>query len=91
MQKSNRKRDPIPEEFGNVEEAARFWDEHDLSDYEDVWREVNFKVNARRVNGHTVELEPGVADEFAKRARAEKTSVDKLVNRVLRDFLGRAA
>jgi hypothetical protein len=91
MQKSNRERDPVPEEFANIEEAARFWDDHDLTDYEDVWHEVNFKVNVSRTQGPTVELEPAIADEVAKRARAEKTSIDRLVNRVLRDFLGRAA
>ena len=91
MQKSNRKRDPIPEEFGNIEEASKFWDDHDLTDYEDVWHEVNFKVGAKRTPGTTVEIEPSIADEVAERARAEKTSIDKLVNRVLKDFLRRAA
>jgi hypothetical protein len=91
MEKSSRKRDPIPSEFGNIEEAARFWDDHDLTDYEDVWHQLNFKIDVRRTQGLAVELEPGIADEFAERARAEKTSLDRLVNRVLKDFLGRAA
>ncbi len=86
MQKSNRKRDPVPEEFANVEEAARFWDSHDLTDYEDVWHQVNIAVRVKR-KGHTVELEPGIANEYSKRARAERTSLDALVNRVLRDCL----
>ncbi len=91
MQKNNRKRDPIPEEFGNIEEAAKFWDDHDLTDYEDIWHEVNFKVGLKRNARTTVEIEPGIADEVAERARAEKMSIDKLVNRVLREFLRRAA
>lgn len=91
MQKNNRKREPIPDQFASIEEAAEFWDTHDLTDYEDVWHHVDFKVKLRRKSHLQVELEPQIANEFAKRARAKKMRLDALVNRVLKDYLRRAA
>lgn len=38
-------RDPIPEEFNFLEEAAEFWDTHDSADYEDLMEEVSFEIN----------------------------------------------
>jgi hypothetical protein len=32
--------DPIPEEFDSYEEAAEFWDTHDTTDYPDAFRSV---------------------------------------------------
>ena len=83
----NKKRDPIPEQFASIQEAADFWDTHDLTDYEDVWREVKFKVNLKHQH---VKLEPEIADEFDKRARSKKMRLDTFVNRVLKDYLKRA-
>lgn len=41
-----RKRDPIPESFKTIGEAARFWDTHDSTDYEDLMRDVEVKVDS---------------------------------------------
>jgi hypothetical protein len=38
-------RDPIPLHFASVEEAAEFWDNHDLADYWDLTHEVEFDVD----------------------------------------------
>ena len=81
---------PIPP-FKTLDEEAEFWDTHDLTDYEDIWHQVDFKVDLKRRPGLQVALDPLIASEFAKRARAKKTRLDKLVNRVLRDYLSRAA
>ena len=43
-----RGRDPIPESFRSVEEAAEFWDTHSTADYEDLMRDVHFDVNITR-------------------------------------------
>jgi hypothetical protein len=88
MQKNNAKRDPVPDQFASIEEAAAFWETHDLTVYEDIWREVDFKVN---LGSTRVELEPKIAQEFAKRARAKKMRLDTFVNRVLKDYLQHAA
>jgi len=33
MQRSKKIKEPIPEEFTTLKEAAEFWDKHDLTDY----------------------------------------------------------
>lgn len=42
------KRDPIPESFGSLQEAAEFWDEHDVTEYEDLTSPADFEVNLER-------------------------------------------
>ncbi|MEW5829702.1 MAG: hypothetical protein AB1846_12485 [Chloroflexota bacterium] len=42
-------RDPIPEHFNGIEDAGEFWDEHDLTDYEDIMRETYFTVELRPI------------------------------------------
>ena len=37
-------RDPIPENFASIEEAAEFWETHSLADYWDMTKEVHFAV-----------------------------------------------
>jgi hypothetical protein len=39
-----KERDPVPEHFGSIEEAAEFWDSHDLADYSDLTREADFEL-----------------------------------------------
>ena len=36
MARSKKEREPIPEHFKSLEEAAEFWDSHDLADYWDL-------------------------------------------------------
>ena len=42
MAKSENVREPIPGYFATLEEAAEFWDTHDLADYWDLTEEVEF-------------------------------------------------
>ncbi|MEK6408932.1 MAG: CopG family antitoxin [Acidobacteriota bacterium] len=60
MARSKKERDPIPENFKSVEEAAEFWDSHDLADYWDLTREADFEVDIQRRLFLTA-LEPGLA------------------------------
>ncbi|MDQ1559808.1 MAG: CopG antitoxin of type toxin-antitoxin system, partial [Pyrinomonadaceae bacterium] len=43
--KTAKKRDPLPERFATIEEAAEFWDTHDSADYEEYMRDVECQVN----------------------------------------------
>jgi CopG antitoxin of type II toxin-antitoxin system len=45
MEKSSKKRDPVPPHFKSLEEAAEFWDNHDLADYWNLTREAHFEVD----------------------------------------------
>ena len=58
MPRRKKERDPIPERFRTIEEAAEFWDSHDLADYWDLTREADFEVDIQRRILLTA-LEPG--------------------------------
>ncbi|HZF40839.1 MAG TPA: CopG family antitoxin [Blastocatellia bacterium] len=78
MRKS-KKRDPIPEHFKSVEEAAEFWDTHDLSDYWDLTKEVEFEANIQRRVFLTA-LEPELAKKIADCAHKQGVSTETLIN-----------
>ena len=40
-----RTRDPIPESFASIEEAAEFWDSPNTADYDDLMHEVHFDAD----------------------------------------------
>lgn len=85
----HRKDDPIPDEFASVQEAAEFWDSHDLTDYEDQTREVDFEVDlGRRV--FLMALEPELAKKVAAYAHRQGISTETLVNLWLGQKLGAA-
>jgi hypothetical protein len=74
MRKSSRKREPIPQHFKSVSEAAEFWDTHDLADYWDLTREAKFDVDLQRRVFLTA-LEPEL-DEKAARLCSKARSVN---------------
>ncbi len=79
MRKNNKKRDPIPEHFKSIEEAAEFWDSHDLADYWDLTREVEFEVDIQRRVFLTA-LEPELAKKLTECARKQGVSTETLIN-----------
>jgi hypothetical protein len=38
-QATKKERDPLPEHFASIEEAASFWDTHDSSDYDEYFED----------------------------------------------------
>jgi hypothetical protein len=79
MRKNNKKRDPIPEHFENIEEAAEFWDSHDLADYWDLTKEVEFEVDLQR-RLYLTALEPELAKKLTECARKLGVSTETLIN-----------
>ena len=79
MARSKKERDPIPEHFKSVEEAAEFWDSHDLGDYWDLTREADFEVDIQRRLFLTA-LEPGPAKKLTDCARRQGVSTETLIN-----------
>lgn len=71
-------KDPLPEEFNNLEEAAKFWDTHSLADYWDETHEVEIEVRAPR--RQWIPLASNLADKVAAQARQEGVSVETLIN-----------
>jgi hypothetical protein len=60
-------KDPLPENFANIAEAADFWDTHSLADYWDQTREVAIEVRAPRRTW--VALGESLARQVAERLR----------------------
>lgn len=79
MRENKTKRKPIPKHFANIDEAADFWDKHDLSDYLDSTKEVNFDVEIQRRVFLTA-LEPQLAKKLTDIARKQGITTETLIN-----------
>ena len=79
MRRNRKKRDPIPRHFKSIEEAAQFWDSHDLADYWDLTREAHFQVEIQR-RLFLTPLEPELAKKLVACARKQGVSTETLIN-----------
>jgi len=82
--RGRKKRDPIPERFDSIFEAAKFWDDHDSADYEDVMEDVDFQVDIKR-RVYLVPISGAVLDALRKKARAQGLSTETIVNLLLKE------
>lgn len=73
------KRDPIPENFVSIEEAAEFWETHSLADYWDVTKEVHFDVNLKP------RIDEDILQKVEKIASQNGVSAEILINQWLRE------
>ncbi|MFQ5629193.1 MAG: CopG family antitoxin [bacterium] len=48
MANTNKKIDPLPDEFSSEEEAGEFWDTHSITDYQEYLEPVKFKADIKR-------------------------------------------
>lgn len=76
---NNKKREPLPKHFKNIEEAADFWDSHDLADYWDLTKEAHFEVDIQRRVFLTA-LEPTLAKKLTSLAHKQGVSTETLIN-----------
>jgi hypothetical protein len=90
MARSKRERDPIPEHFGTIEEAADFWDSHDFGDYWDLTKPTEFEVDIQRRVFLTA-LEPKLAKKLTDCARRQGISTETLINVWLNEKLAESA
>ena len=86
----NKKRDPIPQHFKSLEDAAEFWDSHDLADYWGLTREAHFEVDIQRRVFLTA-LEPELAKKLTAHARKQGVSTETLINVRLTEKLAETA
>jgi hypothetical protein len=86
---NKKKRDSLPEHFNSVEEAAEFWDTHDLGDYWDLTRETYFEVDLQRRVFLTA-LEPELARKLGEYAHKQGISSQTLINLWLSEKLAEA-
>ena len=90
MAKSKPKRDPVPKRFKDIDEAAEFWDTHDLTDYWDLTREAHFDVDIQRRVFLTA-LEPDLAKKLTEVAHKQGISSETLINMWLIEKMKEAA
>lgn len=79
MAETNNEREQIPEHFATIEEAAKFWDTHDLADYWDLTEEASFEVNLRH-RRYLAALDPELAEKLAAQAHKRGLSTEALIN-----------
>ena len=77
-------RDPLPEHFNSLEEAAEFWDTHDSADYDEYFRDVEFEVDLKP-RTHLVAIEGALYDKVRAIAKKKRVATNKLVNRWLEE------
>jgi hypothetical protein len=79
MQKNNTEPEPIPKHFKNIEEAAEFWDTHDLGDYWNMTKEVHFETDIQsRV--FLAAIEPLLAKKLNRYASKQGISTETVIN-----------
>jgi len=86
MQKE-RKIDPIPEHFFNIEEVSDFWDTHDAGDYEEYLRPISEGVEVEKELPQAVLLEHSLLENVKRVARYQGISLETLVNLWIKEKL----
>ncbi|MCP4373371.1 MAG: hypothetical protein GY797_35515 [Deltaproteobacteria bacterium] len=84
MAKNNTHREPLPEKFASLEEAAEFWDTHSLADYEDVQQEVEFEVELRSEKNYFA-VEKELSESIDQLAQFQGVLPETLVNLWLKE------
>ncbi|HEY3135593.1 MAG TPA: CopG family antitoxin [Blastocatellia bacterium] len=77
--KVKKQRDPLPEQFSNLDEAVEFWDTHSLADYEEYWKDVQCEINIKR-RTYQISVDSSLYQKLRRAARARGVSAETLVN-----------
>lgn len=86
MRNTDRRIDEIPEGFSSYEEAGKFWDRHDSTDYLEHMTPV--EVHACLEQRHfEIEVDEDVITALEKRAKSQDVPASKLANDLLRKQL----
>jgi len=72
------KREKIPE-FMSLEEFQDFWDNHDLTEFEDKLKEVSISVDLKR-SKNLVTIDPEILKRIRKTAAQKGLKTESLIN-----------
>ena len=86
MQRNKKIKEPIPEEFTTLEEAAEFWNKHDLADYWEFTKEIESDIKVPPTPRY-VPLEKEISEFISKIAKKRHISPETLVNLWLKERL----
>ena len=76
--------DPIPEEFASYEEAAKFWDAHDTTDYPGNFETVSVQAELKS-RRYEVEIDADLMPVLSRQAQSRGVKVSSLVSELLRE------
>lgn len=77
--------DPLPEEFGTLEDFWAFWDTHSSADYsEDLMEAVDMQVDIRSSKVYCA-VAKGLVAQLRVQARQQGISLETLINLWLRE------
>jgi len=82
--KREKQRDPLPEHFRSLEEAAEFWDTHDSGDYEEYFQDVECEVDLKQ-QVYEVAVDSDLFEKVSQIARQQRLSPERLINHWLRE------
>ncbi len=77
-------RDPLPDDFGSLEEFWAFWDTHSTADYEDLMEDVDVRIDIRSSKVYCAVAKDLLA-QLRTRARQQGVSTETLINLWLRE------
>ncbi len=86
MAKRKKSKDPIPESFASLEEAAEFWDTHDSGDYWEYTKPAHFDVKLEK-HPRYLAMDRSVARKLARAAKKRKVPANVLGNLLLQERL----
>ena len=88
--KSKKLRDPLPEHFSSLEEAAEFWDTHDSGDYEGFFEDVECRFDVK-TKSYLISLDGALYDKVRAVAKKRRVPAEKLLSRWIAEKLKSAA
>ncbi len=90
MQKNKKFKKALPDEFASIQEAAEFWDNHEVTDFWEETKEVKADIKISRTPRY-VPLEKETAEFIFRIARKKHISSETLVNLWLKEYLHKLA
>lgn len=88
--KQTTQRDPLPEDFGSLEEFGAFWDTHSTADYEDLMEDVDVRIDIRSSKVYCAVAKDLLA-LLRTHARRQGVSTETLINLWLREKVTKVA
>ena len=86
MRSTNRRIDPLPDEFRSDEEAADFWDRHSITDYEEFLEPVELEADIQRRH-FEIEVDEESFRALRDAAQKQQKPVKELASEILKQKL----
>jgi hypothetical protein len=78
--------DPLPDDFGSAEEAARFWDTHSITDYEESLEPADVEVDIKRRH-FEIEVDEEAFQALRDNAQKQHKPAKQLASEIIKQKL----